>query len=236
MIDLETLRAMKLSTSGEKIGRRLEHLEGRLSVVKKLLDIWSETQTSWIYLFEVFNVNQTIKKQIPSESTRFAAVSSDLRFKLSPFLESGNVEQAAKNPNVIPTLEKAAVALETIKKSLISYLEKERHLFPRFYFVGNDDLLEIVGNPTDILVACRYVGKMFPSICNLKYNASSMKITEIEGCYGETIKLSSPVSFKDASFARNWLTKLDDVIKLTLFKLVHLGLLDFVEVFENDRS
>lgn len=232
--DLETLRAMKLSTSGEKIGRRLEHLEGRLSVVKKLLDIWSETQTSWIYLFEVFNVNQTIKKQIPSESTRFAAVSSDLRFKLSPFLESGNVEQAAKNPNVIPTLEKAAVALETIKKSLISYLEKERHLFPRFYFVGNDDLLEIVGNPTDILVACRYVGKMFPSICNLKYNASSMKITEIEGCYGETIKLSSPVSFKDASFARNWLTKLDDVIKLTLFKLVHLGLLDFVEVFEND--
>jgi len=230
--DLETLRTMKLSTSGGKLEKRLQQLEDRFSVIKKLLDTWSETQKSWIYLFEVFNTNKAIKKQLPSESTRFAAVSSDLHFRLSPFLESGNVEQAAKNSSTISTLGKAATALSTIKKSLISYLEKERHLFPRFYFVGNDDLLEIVGNPTDVLIVCRYIGKMFPYVSNLKYNVTAMQITGIEGNYGEIINLNSPVSYSEASCAREWLLKLDNAIKDSLFNFVHVATLDFTRLLE----
>ena len=43
-------------------------------------------------------------------------------------------------------LERLADMLAKIQKALGEYLERERSSFPRFYFVGDEDLLEILGN------------------------------------------------------------------------------------------
>ena len=51
--------------------------------------------------------------------------------------------------------------LERCQKSLSEFLEEKRAQFPRFYFIGDDDLLEILGQSTNPLVIQTHLKKLF---------------------------------------------------------------------------
>jgi len=69
--------------------------------------------------------------------------------------------------------------LEEIQKSLDMYLETKRQIFPRFYFISNDDLLEILGqskNPMEIQV---HLKKCFDNIKSLNMTRVSSTLIVI---------------------------------------------------------
>ena len=58
-------------------------------------------------------------------------------------------------PRLRDTLPGMSQQLDICQRALSDFLEEKRGLFPRFYFIGDDDLLEILGqatNPTVIQV------------------------------------------------------------------------------------
>lgn len=64
--------------------------------------------------------------------------------------------------------------LEDIQRSLDMYLETKRQIFPRFYFISNDDLLEILGNSKNPPSIQPHLKKCFDNIKSLKMAMASV--------------------------------------------------------------
>lgn len=67
-------------------------------------------------------------------------------------------------PGLMDTLVEMNIILEDIQKSLDMYLETKRHIFPRFYFLSNDDLLEILGQSRNPEAVQPHLKKCFDNI------------------------------------------------------------------------
>lgn len=58
--------------------------------------------------------------------------------------------------------------LEELQKALDIYLEAKRQVFPRFYFLSNDDLLEILGQSRNPSAMQPHLKKCFDNIKSLR--------------------------------------------------------------------
>ncbi len=68
---------------------------------------------------------------------------------------------------LLETLTDMNTKLEEIQKSLDMYLETKRQIFPRFYFLSNDDLLEILGQSRNPEAVQPHLKKCFDNIVKL---------------------------------------------------------------------
>lgn len=60
------------------------------------------------------------------------------------------------------------IKLEEIQKALDLYLETKRQVFPRFYFLSNDDVLEILGQSQNPQAMQPHLKKCFDNIKSLR--------------------------------------------------------------------
>lgn len=73
-----------------------------------------------------------------------------------------------KPPLLLNTLNELNDILEELQRALEKYLETKRHIFPRFYFISNDDLLEILGNSKKPEAVQPHFKKLFDNINKIK--------------------------------------------------------------------
>jgi dynein heavy chain 1 len=77
-----------------------------------------------------------------------------------------------------------------VRRALSDFLEKQREGFPRFYFVGDDDLLEMIGaGGLDGLR--RHLRKMFGGVESLDLQGSAA--VAVLSPEGERLQFAGPV-------------------------------------------
>jgi len=54
--------------------------------------------------------------------------------------------------------------MEKIQKNLETYLEEKRSYFARFYFISNDELLQLLANSTDLKTVEKHMNKCFENV------------------------------------------------------------------------
>ncbi len=70
---------------------------------------------------------------------------------------------------LLETLSKSFNSLEAVQRSLEEYLETKRIAFPRFYFLSNDELLEILAQTKNVQAVQPHMGKCFDGIRRLDF-------------------------------------------------------------------
>ena len=106
-------------------------------------------------------------------------------------------------------LERFSDMLSKIQKALGDYLEKQRQSFARFYFVGDEDLLEIIGNSKEIKMVQRHFPKMFAGITSTDFDNEGDRINGMFSREGEHVDFSKPVIISEDPTIYVWLTKIE---------------------------
>ncbi|XP_049810824.1 dynein heavy chain, cytoplasmic isoform X3 [Schistocerca nitens] len=213
---INSVAAMKLSPYYKVFEEEALTWEEKLNRINALFDVWIDVQRRWVYLEGIFSGSADIKVLLPVETSRFQSISSEFLGLMKKVTKSPMVMDVLNIPGVQRSLERLADLLGKIQKALGEYLERERTSFPRFYFVGDEDLLEIIGNSKNVARLQKHFKKMFAGVAAILLNEDNTVITGIASREGEEVKFMEPVSTVDHPKINEWLTLVESQMRLTL--------------------
>lgn len=140
-------------------------------------------------------------------------------------------------PELQKTLERLADLLAKIQKALGEYLETQRSAFARFYFIGDEDLLEIIGNSKDVTNVQRHFPKMYAGITTLSSVKNDKNDDIIKGMNskeGEQVQFDTDVNLGEDSKINVWLGKVDDQMRLSLATSLQNSMKDIAAIENGD--
>ena len=180
----------------------------RLSSVVEALSLWLEVQGQWLNLESVFTSGDIVK-QLPHESKRFATVDKQWVKIMAKAVDVRNVLDFCFGNDMLKALPGLRDQLEACQRALATYLEQKRSVFPRFFFLSDALLLEILSQAnSDPLSVQPHLAAIFDGVCALVVEGSrgggggdgggsslrrSVRVRSVQNAAGETVPLTDTV-------------------------------------------
>ncbi|WWC73019.1 uncharacterized protein I206_106984 [Kwoniella pini CBS 10737] len=233
---LNSLTAMRMSPYYRVFEEDAASWEEKLNRIHVLFDVWIDVQRQWVYLEGIFSGSADIKHLLPVESSRFQNINSEFLTVMKKVSKSPFVLDVLNIPGIQKNLERLADLLTKIQKALGEYLEKERSSFPRFYFVGDEDLLEIIGNSKDIRRIMKHLKKMFAGISTLQLDEEETQLLGFSSREGEEVSFRAPIVLKDYPKINDWLAKVESEMRMSLAHLLSQAVQQLHGFFQVDSE
>uniref|UniRef100_A0A8D1UZT8 AAA+ ATPase domain-containing protein n=1 Tax=Sus scrofa TaxID=9823 RepID=A0A8D1UZT8_PIG len=198
-----------------------------LTLFSYILEEWMKCQRNWLYLEPIFRSTE-IKSQLPAEAKLFSQVITmwrEITLKIQNKLDALRI---ITSTGVLEILQNCNVHLEYIKKSLEDYLETKRMIFPRFYFLSNAELLDILADSQNPESVQPHLGKCFENVKQLfigKQEVGPPAVLMLISAEGETLVLPKRIRLR--SGVEQWLVHVEKSMFDVVKKFVNQGVEDW---------
>eukprot|EP01129_Flabellula_baltica_P006002 TRINITY_DN2210_c0_g1_i2.p1 TRINITY_DN2210_c0_g1~~TRINITY_DN2210_c0_g1_i2.p1 ORF type:complete len:4545 (+),score=1094.61 TRINITY_DN2210_c0_g1_i2:1851-13637(+) len=233
--NINSLSAMKNSPFYKVFEEDANRWESKLNRVLLVMDIWIDVQRRWVYLEGIFHGGSDIKHLLPRESAKFETINTEFLGLMREVTKRQILIDVLNIENIDHTIERYQDIMTKIQKALGEYLEKQRAAFPRFYFIGDEDLLEIIGNSNDIFKVQKHLKKMFSGINSLCIQEENI-ITGMISAEGEEVMFNSPIDIRSFKKIEDWLSRLEEEMRISLAVYLEHSLKEYYELEEKGNG
>jgi len=205
---------------------RCDDWEKKLIKMQDILDEWLKCQSSWMYLSPIFG-SEDIMRQMPKEGKLFREVDVVWKQTMELCNKNPNALQFSSTDMVLENFQGNNKKLDEVTSGLNAYLETKRAYFPRFFFLANEELLEILSETKDPHRVQPHLSKCFEAINSLDFKDNL-------DCVGMFSKENERVPFIETFNPKTakgnvevWLAKTEEVMIASMVDVVKKCLEDY---------
>ncbi|KAK7819786.1 hypothetical protein U0070_012392 [Myodes glareolus] len=209
-------QSMSFSPYKKPFEQRINSWETKLKLTQEVLEEWLNCQRSWLYLEPIFS-SEDITRQLPVESKRYQTMERIWRKIMRNAYENREVINVCSDQRLLDSLRDCNKLLDLVQKGLSEYLETKRSAFPRFYFLSDDELLEILSQTKDPTAVQPHLRKCFENIARLLFQ-EDLEITHMYSAEGEEVRLS--FSIYPSNNVEVWLLEVEGSMKASVRDII----------------
>ncbi|KAI9224756.1 dynein heavy chain and region D6 of dynein motor-domain-containing protein [Blastocladiella britannica] len=220
-------QSMRSSPYIKPFEAEIKDWEHRLVTCQEIIDEWLKVQATWLYLEPIFS-SEDIMSQMPEEGKKFRAVDASWRKIMTRTVEEQAIMVVTAHEGMLDELKGDNLLLEQILKGLNNYLELKRLAFPRFFFLSNDEMLEILSETKDPTRVEPHLKKCFEGVSALKFEGEELDIKALISGEGEVLPLIAKISTAEAKGAvEKWLLQVEEGMIKAVHATVQAALADY---------
>ncbi|CAM9257500.1 unnamed protein product [Scytosiphon promiscuus] len=200
-----------------------EAFGGKLTLLQATLEEWLNLQRMWGYISSIFSAPD-IQKQLQGEARTFRTVDQFFKQTMKATAEHPHCLTAGIAPGLADNFKRNYEKLEGIAKGLETFLEVKRQAFPRFYYLADDELLELISRCRDASAVQPHLRKCFDAVHSLEFGSGpgSNTIVAMISREGESVALGPNLKARGA--LEEWLTATEENMRKVLHRLFKVAL------------
>lgn len=214
------LQTMQASPYIAGVKSKVIQWEKKLKSLQSIIEEWMTFQRKWMYLEFIFS-SDDISRQLHDEAAKFGAVNSDFMAIMKNTNQNKNAISVVQDPSLLESLQSCNAVLDEVQKNLEDFLGTKRESFPRFFFLSNDELIEILSQTREPRAVQPYLMKCFDSIKYLEFKDETSN--EVSGFLSDGLE-AEHVSFVESVYAVGgveiWLKSIESSMQTSIHELL----------------
>jgi dynein heavy chain len=225
---LNTLQGIEGSKfAGNALKAEVKRWMDYLIKIQETIEEWIKVQTKWLYLEGIYIGNEDIRTQLSKETKTFEQHHKTFKNLNEKVSKNKNIlNNCVINDTTLSQLQALLIALDKSQKSLTDYLNSKKKVFPRFYFISDEDLLSVLGSSEASSIQPQ-LNKLFDNVKSFVFDKSN-KVSRVVSEEDESFALPEP--YKPEGAVEIWMTKVDEIMISTLRKMTKEGVFNYAKM------